>query len=291
VIPALSCTGTNRIGFTRTNAAQFIINVITKNSAKNNFTLNGDPNLVPGSAFQPILGSNGWVYARITFSTAQIPAGTTLLLQNSGDELFHVGVTNYAAGVGSNYGYFSNFSRLNLGTNKNLCVGDTAVLDAGPAKTSYLWSTGATTRIIETLEPGKYWVNTLSGSQCPKTDTVTVRFYEPFFTLGPDDTICIGSTRLITPSGVFTYTRQDGSTQPVYTATQAGVYWAQVADFQGCTTRDSIVISEFPRPQTPVASIGDTVCKGGLVSLTMGNGRSDFVSTFKELTWMVVSPV
>ncbi len=271
VIPALTCTGTNRIGFTRTNAAQFIINVITKNSAKNNFTLNGDPNLVPGSAFQPILGSNGWVYARINFSTAQIPAGTTLLLQNSGDELFHVGVTNYAAGVGSNYGYFSNFSRLNLGTNKNLCVGDTAVLDAGPAKTSYLWSTGATTRIIETLEPGKYWVNTLSGSQCPKTDTVTVRFYEPFFTLGPDDTICIGSTRLITPSGVFTYTWQDGSTQPVYTATQAGVYWAQVADFQGCTTRDSIVISEFPRPQTPVASIGDTVCKGGLVSLTMGN--------------------
>ncbi len=271
VIPALSCTGTNQIGFTRTNSATFIVNVITKNSAKNNFTLNNDPNLVPGSAFQPILGSNGWVFARITFSTSQIPAGTTLLLKNSGDELFHVGVTNYAAGVGSNYGYFSNFSRLNLGTNKNLCVGDTAVLDAGPAKTSYQWSTGATTRTIETIEPGKYWVNTLSGTQCPKTDTVTVRFYEPFFTLGPDDTICIGSNRLITPSGVFTYTWQDGSTQPVYTATQAGIYWAQVADFQGCTTRDSIVISEFPRPQTPLASIGDTVCKGGLVSLTMGN--------------------
>jgi hypothetical protein len=41
VIPALTCTGTNRIGFTRTNAARFIINVITKNSARNNFTLNG----------------------------------------------------------------------------------------------------------------------------------------------------------------------------------------------------------------------------------------------------------
>lgn len=271
IIPALNCTGTNRIGFTRTNASQFIVNVITKNSARNNFTLNGDPTLVPGSAFQPITGSNGWVYARINFSTSQIPAGTTLLLQNSGDELFHVGVTNYAAGVGSNYGYFSNFSRLNLGINKNLCVGDTAILDAGPAKTSYLWSTGSTSRIIETTEPGVYWVNTLSGTQCPKTDTVRVNFYAPTFSLGADDTICIGSSVVIQPSGVFTYTWQDGSTGPTYTANQAGLYWAQVADFQGCTTRDSIQIFEFPRPVTPIASLGDTVCQGGIVSLTMGN--------------------
>lgn len=271
IIPALNCTGTNRIGFTRTNASEFIVNVITKNSARNNFTLNGNPNLVPGSAFQAIPGSNGWVYARINFSTSQIPAGTTLLLQNSGDELFHVGVTNYAAGVGSNYGYFSNFSRLNLGINKNLCVGDTAILDAGPAKTSYLWSTGSTSRIIETTEPGVYWVNTLSGTQCPKTDTVRVNFYAPTFSLGSDDTICIGSSVVIQPSGVFTYTWQDGSTSPTYTATQAGLYWAQVADFQGCTTRDSVQIFEYPRPVTPIASAGDTVCQGGIVALTMGN--------------------
>jgi gliding motility-associated-like protein len=270
-IPTLSCTGTNRIGFTRTNAATFIVNVIAKQTAIGSFTLNGDPNLVPASAFQPILGSNGWMYARINFSTSQIPAGTTLLLQNPGNELFHVGVTNYAAGVGSNYGYFSNFSRLNLGTTRQLCVGDTAILDAGPAKTSYLWNTGATTRTIETTIPGKYWVNTLSGTQCPKTDTVLVRFYQPFFNIGPDDTICIGGSKLINPGGVFTFTWQDGSTQPTFLATQAGVYWAQVADFQGCTTRDSLVIFEYPRPATPIASPGDTVCKGGIVNLSMNS--------------------
>ena len=269
VIPALSCTGTNQIGFNRTTSAQYILNVITRTEAKNSFTLNGNPNLVPGSAFQPVAGSNGWVFARITFSTSQIPAGSTLLLKNSSTELFHVGVTNYAAGVGSNYGYFSNFSRLNLGTLKSLCVGDTAVLDAGPAKTSYLWSTGATTRFIETQDPGKYWVTTLSGSECPKSDTVRVRFYEPTFNIGPDDTLCPGATTLIQPNGVFTFTWQDGTTNPTYLATQPGVYWAQVADFQGCTTRDSLVITEAPRPATPVASGSDTVCRGVMVSLAM----------------------
>ena len=270
IIPALNCTGTNRIGFTRTNASLFIVNVITKSTAINNFTLNGDPNLVPGSAFQPILGSNGWMFARITFSTSQIPAGTTLLLKNSGDELFHVGVTNYAAGVGSNYGYFSNFSRLNLGTTKNLCTGDTAILDAGPAKTFYQWNTGANTRTLETQIPGKYWVNTLSGTQCPKSDTVVVNFYNPTFTLGSDDTICIGGSRRIIPSGVFTYKWQDGTTSPTYLAQAAGKYYADVKDFQGCPASDTILIAESPRPNVPVASLGDTVCEGGQVNLSMG---------------------
>ena len=269
IIPSLNCTGTNRIGFTRTNAAQFIVNVITKSTAINNFTLNGDPSLVPGSAFQTILGSNGWMFARITFSTSQIPAGTTLLLQNSGDELFHVGVTNYASGVGSNYGYFSNFSRLNLGSVKNVCQGDTALIDAGPAKTLYQWNTGESTRIIRPLQPGKYWVNTLSGTQCPKTDTVIVNYYNPTFSLGPDDTICIGGSRRIIPDGVFTYKWQDGTTSPTYLATQAGKYYADVKDFQGCPASDTILIAESPRPALPVASLGDTVCKGGLVNLSM----------------------
>ena len=269
IIPALTCTGTNRIGFTRTSGSTFIVNIIAKLSTVGKFRLNGDPTLVPASAFTALQGGNGWAFARINFSTAQIPAGTTLVLQNSGNELFHVGVTNYATGVGSNYGYFSNFSRLNLGKQKTVCVGDTAVLDAGPAKTSYLWSTGDTTRFLETLEPGKYWVTTQSGTECPKSDTVKVRFYEPNFDLGPDDTICIGGSKLLTPDGVFTYEWQDGSTATSYLVTKAGIYWAQVADFQGCRTRDSIQIFEFPRPVTPVATGSDTVCRGGSVPLSM----------------------
>ena len=270
IIPSLNCTGTNRIGFTRTNSAQFIVNVITKSTAINNFTLNGNPSLVPGSEFQPILGSNGWMFARISFTTSQIPAGTTLLLQNSGDELFHVGVTNNTIGAGSNYGYFSNFSRLNLGSVKNVCQGDTALIDAGPAKTSYLWNTGETSRIIQPLNPGKYWVNTLSGTQCPKSDTVQVFYYNPTFTLGPDDTICVGSSRRIIPDGVFTFKWQDGTTSSTYLATQAGKYFADVKDFQGCPASDTILIAASPRPATPVASIGDTVCKGQLVNLSVG---------------------
>jgi len=270
VIPSLECTGSNQVSFVRTSTNTFSINVTIKAGSEGGFTLNGDPTLVPASAFSPVPGSNGqYVYARIQFSTTQIPSGTTCLLQNFSAELFHLGVTQRSNGASCNFGYFSNFSYLNLGTDRQVCIGDSVRLDAGPGKTAYLWSTGDTTQRVTVYETGQYWVEVFSGSDCSATDTIDVGYYEPPINLGGRDTICEGSTLVLAPPGVFLYVWQDGSTQNRFEVTEAGEYWVEITDFQGCRTRDTIIIETSPRPETPVISGPAEICEGEPVFFTM----------------------
>jgi gliding motility-associated-like protein len=278
IIPSLECTGSNQVGFTRTGNANFKLNLTIRAGSESQFELNGDPSFITAADFQPVPGSNGeWVYMRKAFSTAEVPVGQGSLLTNFSEELFHMGIT-YQQGASCNFGYFTNFSYLELGINQELCLGDTATLDAGPGKTSYLWSTGDTTQKIVVTTPGEYYVTTLSGNECVATDTVNVNYYAPPVTiLAARDTICEGASLLLNVPGVYLFEWQNGSTDPFYIASDSGLYYVEVTDFQGCKARDSINIYTSPRPETPVALINpfpetvvsDTVCAGDQVSLGM----------------------
>ncbi|MFM2286790.1 MAG: hypothetical protein RLZZ543_2287, partial [Bacteroidota bacterium] len=278
IIPSLECTGSNQVGFTRTGSANFKLNLTIKAGSEGSFLLNGNPSLITAADFQPVPGSNGvWVYMRKAFSTTEIPVGQGSLIQNFSDELFHMGIT-YQQGASCNYGYFTNFSYLELGINQSLCLGDSAVLDAGPGKTEYLWSTGDTTQKIVVFDAGTYWVSTLSGNECTATDTITVEYYAPPVNIQASrDTICEGSQLLLSVPGVYLFEWQDGSTDPFYIASDSGLYVVQITDFQGCKAADSIRIYTSPRPITPVASISpfdptidsDTLCAGDNVLLEM----------------------
>ncbi|MEX1189427.1 MAG: gliding motility-associated C-terminal domain-containing protein [Bacteroidia bacterium] len=278
VIPSLECTGSNQVGFTRTGNANFKLNLTIRAGFENQFELNGTSTFITPADFQPVPGSNGeWVYMRKSFSTAEIPVGQGSLLTNFSEELFHMGIT-YQQGASCNFGYFTNFSYLELGINQELCLGDTALLDAGPGKTSYLWSTGDTTQKIVVTTPGTYYVTTLSGNECSATDTVSVNYYEPPVSiLAARDTICEGASLLLNVPGVYLFEWQDGSTDPFYIASDSGLYYVEVTDFQGCKARDSINIYTSPRPETPEALIrplpatvtADTVCAGDEIILEM----------------------
>ncbi len=278
IIPSLECTGSNQVGFTRTGNANFKMNLTIKAGSEGSFLLNGNPSLITAADFQPVPGSNGvWVYMRKAFTTAEIPVGQGALLQNFSEELFHMGIT-YQQGASCNYGYFTNFSYLELGINRSLCLGDSAILDAGPGKTEYLWSTGDTTQKIIVFDPGTYWVSTLSGNECTATDTVSVSYYLPAATIQASrDTICEGSQLLLSVPGVFLFEWQDGSTDPFFIASDSGLYSVIITDYQGCRAADSIRIYTAPRPITPTAVIlpfdpsvdADTVCAGTSLSLQM----------------------
>ena len=281
IIPSLDCTGSNQVGFVRSSSNTFVMNLIIKGGAgaENSFVLNGNPNLVQGSAFQPIPGSD-YLYAQITFSTNAIPAGTTSLLQNFGSELFHMGLLNRGNAQTCNFGYFTSYSYLNLGSNREQCFGDSAILDAGPAKTSYLWNTGDITQKIIVNQPGTYWVAVTSGSDCAATDTITVDFYAPPLNLGFNDTICEGTTLLLSPPGVFLFEWQDGTTDPTFLVSQPGEYSLTVTDFQGCFNRDTISIANTPKPPTPILSGGGIFCEGDPFSLSMS------AASFGQYNWI-----
>ena len=63
-----------------------------------------------------------------------------------------------------------------------------------------------------------------------------------------------------------TFLWQDGSTNPTFTATTAGLYWCQVTNIMGCVARDSINVSFKPMP---VYSLGNdtTICQGNSITL------------------------
>jgi gliding motility-associated-like protein len=270
IIPPLECTGSNQVGFVRSNSNFFALSITIRAGSEDNFELNGDATLVPASAFQPVPGTDGeYVWARITFPTSAISSGSTNLLTNFSDELFHLGVSNRSIGDGINYGYFSAFSFLNIGENSQVCIGDTLTLDAGPGKTAYLWNTGEETQTIDIDEPGTYYVEVFSGSDCSATDTIQVTYYEPPIDLGPNDTICDGTTLMLTVEGNYQFTWQDGSTNNFFEVTDAGIFWVEVSDFQQCTLRDSIEIFTSPRPD-PVDIEGELeYCEGETITLSL----------------------
>lgn len=267
-VPPLNCTGSNQVGFFRIAGNFFALNITIRSGSEDSFILNGDPTLVPASAFSPVPGSNDeYVFARIDL-TSEIPEDTPLLLTNFSDELFHLGVTSATGSNGCNYGYFTNFTYLNLGSNKEVCLGDSVTLDAGPGKTSYSWNTGDTTQSVVVHDPGMYIVETFSGTDCYAIDTIMVSNYEPPIDLGPTDTICSGSSVTLNVEGSYLFEWQDGSTGSSFTAESEGFYYVDVEDFQGCRTRDSIYIAESPRPITPVISGDSLYCAGETIELS-----------------------
>ncbi|HKL04135.1 MAG TPA: gliding motility-associated C-terminal domain-containing protein [Cryomorphaceae bacterium] len=268
-IPSLGCTGSNVVGFVRGGPAPFWLNITIRAGEEDGFELNGDPNLVAASDFSEVPGSDGeYVFARIQFSNTEVPVGEAHVLTNFGDELFHLATMN-GNQASCNYGYFSAFSYLNIGNTAEVCLNDSLVLDAGPGKTSYLWNTGDTTRFLEVESQGIYYVDVFSGTDCFATDTIEVIYYEPPIDLGPNDTICEGTSTVLEADGNYLFEWQDGSENSTLEVSEPGIYWVQVVDFQGCAFRDSIEISVSPRPETPEISGSLEYCQGETLDLSM----------------------
>jgi gliding motility-associated-like protein len=303
----LECTGSNQVGFTRAASGGTLRMTLTiKAGYESGFVLNGTPMNV--NDFQPVNGSNGeYVFLHRIFSNTEIPAGSGSLVTNFGAELFHMSLL-YDLGPSCNYGYFSDFSYLNLGTTRSLCLGDSAVLDAGPGKTEYTWSTGDTTQKITVFDPGTYYVFVRSGNQCTAADTIEVEYYSPAVRIEASrDTICEGTQLLLTVPGSFLFKWQDNSTNPFFIASDSGIYYVEVTDYQGCRARDSIRIYTAPRPLTPIATIlpfdssvtSDSLCVGESVTLEMSTlqgatyawiGPNNSLYTGSELSFPAINP-
>lgn len=291
VVPSLECTGSNQVGFVRAFNRPFFLSITIRAGSEGGFELNGNPNLVPASAFSPVPGTDGeYVWARISYNTSQIPVGQANLLTNFGDELFHMGMTNGNQQQMCNYGYFSAFSFLNIGENSEVCIGDSLTLDAGPGKTSYAWSTGEETQSITVTQPGTYYVEVFSGSDCSATDTITVSYYQPPINLGQNDTICAGTPQLIEVDGNYLFTWSDGSTGNSIEVSEEGWVWVEVTDFQECTLRDSLFVTVSPRPDIPGVTGQDIYCVGETLQLSIDTtenasyrfSRNDSIISFSQ---------
>jgi gliding motility-associated-like protein len=225
ILPPLNCAGSNQVSFTRNNSQPFFLNIICRNGVQGNFILNGNPTLVPASAFTVVPGTGGnWVGAQINFNTTDIPPNSSNLLVNTAD-VFALGVFNGNTTTGGLYHYMSSFLRkvyVDAGSDINYCIGTNSVIplngnvygatstgswtaingtgtfsNPNSLNTNYILSTADTTQSVIQL------LLTSTGNCTPKTDTVNIYIRKsPIVDAGNNVTLCKNNLQNINLNGV-----------------------------------------------------------------------------------------
>lgn len=155
---------------------------------------------------------------------------------------------------------------VNLGNDTLLCNGSTLLLNAQSPGLNYTWQDGSTNQTFTVSAAGTYSVNVVNG-MCSGTDAINVTYGGPSLNLGPDAIGCNLALILDAQNVGSTYFWQDGSTNQTYNVSTDGTYWAEVTDGNGCSTRDTVLVSHTD----PVASfsLGNTTgCSPLIVPFT-----------------------
>lgn len=203
---------------------------------------------------------------------------------------------------------------VDLGPDTMTCCNEPMVLTANGG-ISYQWSTGDTTvSIIDTVRSTTTYIVTVTNSYgCTNTDSVTVIITPVNIYLGPDTTICAGTSITLVPMNDcygsslpswFTYLWSDGSTNSILTVDSTGVGFDSVmitltiddsicglhdvdtviVIFQNCTGindfTDNSDINIFPNPSTGTFTISITGIND-VVELTVINLQGQEVYTEK----------
>ncbi|MBW8048910.1 MAG: PKD domain-containing protein [Cytophagales bacterium] len=158
-----------------------------------------------------------------------------------------------------------------IGNDTSICQGSALSLDAGNPGATYNWSTFELTQIISVSTADTFWVDVTDTNGCVNRDSILVTIDPlPVVNLGNDTSICQGSALSLdagNPGGSYNWSTTD-STQIISVST-ADTFWVDVTDGNGCTTRDSIVVTINP---VPIVDLGpDTTQCGGSVTLDAGN--------------------
>ncbi len=112
IIPAIYCTGSEQLSFTRSKDESFYMIVLVRSNGEGSFKINGDATLLKSSDFTTVAGTAGaWKAARKYFSKSDIPSGQAYIVTNS-EEKFHLGIINGGEDTGCMYGFFTDFGKI-----------------------------------------------------------------------------------------------------------------------------------------------------------------------------------
>jgi len=179
---------------------------------------------------------------------------------------------------------------VNLGADQSFCEGNSVMLSANPGFTSYFWNTGATSYYISVDSPGDYWVVVIDENGCTNNDTINLTMNpKPQVSLGADQTFCEGTSVTLDAGNSFTsYLWSTGATGSSINSGQPGDYWVEVTDANGCSNRDTVVLTMNLKP---VVSLGadHSFCEGNSVTLDAGAGLASYLWSTGETTSSVTT--
>ncbi|MBK9452263.1 MAG: PKD domain-containing protein [Bacteroidetes bacterium] len=167
---------------------------------------------------------------------------------------------------------------VSLGADQVRCPGATATFSIIGGYTSYAWSNGNTSNTITVSTPGNYAVTVTNSAGCIARDTVNLsNFPTPALSIGPNQTICTGSTATFTAtSGFASYLWSNGATTNSITVSTAGTFSVTATAANGCTSTASATLTVNT---APAASIGpnQTICSGSTASFTATSGFANYL--------------
>lgn len=166
---------------------------------------------------------------------------------------------------------------VDLGADKQLCVGESLILDAsasGPFvnPVTFEWNGVPGSSTYTVTVPNDYRVLVTDGNGCKGADTVNVVFkLAPIVILPEDTTLCVQKTPLAlsVPNGFISILWSTQETTATVNIKKPGQVWVQVTNMFSCSDSDTMSITEvcdpieicFPNVMTPNSDSHNDVFK------------------------------
>gem|GEM_PF-6287439 len=163
-----------------------------------------------------------------------------------------------------------------------LCMGDTVILDAFDADWFiYEWSPNLeTSSNIVVTQPGVYSVQVTDSFGCKGGSApVNVSFYPTTQVVLPADTIICEEDSLVLEAGgpwASILWADSVTNQLTYTVSTDGNYWIEVADDNGCISRDTIEVSNYA-PPTVYLGNDTAICPVESFTVDAGSGFASYL--------------
>ncbi|MGQ0829920.1 MAG: T9SS type A sorting domain-containing protein [Bacteroidota bacterium] len=157
------------------------------------------------------------------------------------------------------------------------CATASATASGGIPPYTYLWSTGQTGSSINVCPPSttQYTVTVTDAGGCTASVLSFVDVIQTVLNIGPDKTICLGESVIITNNNSQTYSWQpstslmfSGSMDEIVTAnpTVTTTYTVTESLPFGCVASDQVTVFVNPSPTVSVAD--ETICSGSCATVT-----------------------
>lgn len=169
---------------------------------------------------------------------------------------------------------------------QTICAGQNVNLTATGGATSYQWSNGATTNVINVSPsvPTNYVVvgtNAASGCTASASQYINVNPAPPVGIFAPNTSVCLGSSVILTAFGANSFAWSNGATSNIITVSPTAntTYTVIGSNSFGCTAQmvQAITVNTPPTVSVTSAAVGDLACMEDFTELSYsGNGGVSF---------------
>lgn len=169
----------------------------------------------------------------------------------------------------------------------NKATGEITLSDAGGTyPLTYHWSNGATTRDLQNVNAGDYYVKVTDANQCEAFNGATI--YQPEVLIVSSEIkncLCFGDQtgeiNLTVKGGKapYTFLWSNGSTLEDLIGVTAGTYTYQLIDANGCMVTEDLTITEPTPLEGYVSDYGEPLCNGsseGFIKYNVSGGTPPY---------------